>query len=56
MSLKRKAERKKALELQKQIDNLAKRRTFNRGNFALLISLLWLLGLLLIVAKYGKLW
>lgn len=55
MSRKRKAERKKEQELQKRIDEIAKRRTFNRGNLVLLVTIIWLIGLVLIVLKYGKL-
>jgi len=56
MSQKRKAARKKEQELQKTIDDIAKRRTFNRGNLVLLVTIIWLIGLFLIVAKYGKIW
>jgi len=56
MSQKRKAARKKEQDLQKTIDDIAKRRTFNRGNLVLLVTIIWLIGLFLIVAKYGKIW
>ncbi len=44
------------METGKIIEDLAKRHTFNRGNLMLLISIIWVLGLFLIVAKYGKMW
>jgi len=44
------------LEGDKKIEDLTKRHTFNRGNLMLLISIVWLIGLFIIVAKYGKLW
>jgi hypothetical protein len=53
---KRKDKRKNDLETGKIIEDLAKRHTFNRGNLMLLISIIWVLGLFLIVAKYGKMW
>ena len=57
MSKKKRTENKKTLlEVNKTIEDLAKRHTFNRGNLMLLISIVWLIGLFLIVAKYGKLW
>lgn len=56
MSKKRKTARKQALVADKKIEDLAKRHTFNRGNLVLLVSIVWLIGLFLIVAKYGKLW
>jgi len=57
MSKKKRTENKKALlEVNKKIEDLAKSHTFNRGNLMLLISIVWLIGLFLIVAKYGKLW
>ncbi|MCX5827731.1 MAG: hypothetical protein NTV58_06995 [Deltaproteobacteria bacterium] len=56
MSKKRRSARKQALEGDKKIEDLAKRHTFNRGNLMLLISIVWLIGLFIIVAKYGKLW
>jgi uncharacterized membrane protein len=56
MSQKRKVARKKELEIQKTIDDIAKRRNFNRGNLVLLVTIIWLIGLFLIVAKYGKMW
>jgi len=56
MSQKRKVARKKELEIQKTIDDIAKRRNFNRGNLVLLVTIIWLIGLFLIVAKYGKIW
>jgi len=57
MSKKKRTDNKKALlEVNNRIEDLAKRHTFNRGNLMLLISIVWLIGLFLIVAKYGKLW
>ncbi|HNY72264.1 MAG TPA: hypothetical protein PLU95_04105 [Syntrophales bacterium] len=56
MSQKRKVARKKEQEIQKTIDDIAKRRNFNRGNLVLLVTIIWLIGLFLIVAKYGKMW
>ncbi len=56
MSKKRKSARKQDLIANKKIEDLAKRHSFNRGNLVLLISIVWLIGLFLIVAKYGKLW
>lgn len=44
------------LEENKKIEDLAKRHTFNRGNLLLLISIVWLIGIFIIVAKYGKVW
>jgi len=52
----RQDKKKQTLETGKIIDDLAKRNTFNRGNLMLLISIVWLIGLFLIVAKYGKIW
>ncbi|MFA6413580.1 MAG: hypothetical protein WCW53_12870 [Syntrophales bacterium] len=56
MSKQKRKEKKHALEAGKIIDDLAKKNTFNRGNLMLLISIVWLIGLFLIVAKYGKIW
>ena len=56
MSKKKRIEKKQALEADKKIEDLAKKHTFNRGNLMLLISIIWLIGLFLIVAKYGKIW
>lgn len=56
MSKKRKSARKQALEGDKKIKDLAGKHTFNRGNLMLLISIVWLIGIFIIVAKYGKLW
>jgi len=56
MSKIKRTEKKKALEADKKIEDLAKKRSFNRGNLMLLISIVWLIGLFLIVAKYGKIW
>jgi hypothetical protein len=55
MSKKRREARKQKLQVDKIVDDMARRRTFNRGNLMLLISIIWLIGLFLIVAKYGKL-
>jgi hypothetical protein len=52
----RKDKKKINLETGKIIEDLAKKHTFNRGNLLLLVSILWVLGLFLIVAKYGKMW
>ena len=56
MSKKRKEKKQEILAASKRIEDLAKRHTFNRGNLMLLLSILWLIGLFLIVAKYGKIW
>ncbi|HEY5497352.1 MAG TPA: hypothetical protein VIK19_03365 [Syntrophales bacterium] len=57
MSKKKRTEKKHALlEGDRKIKDLAGKHTFNRGNLMLLISIAWLIGLFLIVAKYGKLW
>jgi hypothetical protein len=48
--------KKRTLDTNKIIDDLSKRHTFNRGNLLLLIAIIWVLGLFLIVAKYGKIW
>jgi hypothetical protein len=56
MSKKNRKVKKQALEADKKIEDLAKRHTFNRGNLILLISIVWLIGIFIIVAKYGKLW
>ncbi|MFA5179839.1 MAG: hypothetical protein WC405_00840 [Syntrophales bacterium] len=56
MAKKRREEKKQAFEAHKKIEDLAKRHTFNRGNLMLLISIIWVIGLFLIVAKYGKIW
>lgn len=44
------------LAVQRRIAELAKNRTTDRGKLLLAVTLLWLLGLILIVARYGKLW
>jgi len=57
MSKKKRAENKKiVLESDRKIKDLAGKHTFNRGNLMLLISIIWLIGIFIIVAKYGKLW
>jgi hypothetical protein len=57
MSKKKRTEKKHALlEGDRKIKDLAGKHNFNRGNLMLLISIVWLIGLFLIVAKYGKLW
>ena len=56
MSKKKKEKKKQALDANKRVEDLAKRHSFNRGNLMLLISIVWLIGLFLIVAKYGKIW
>jgi len=52
----RKSKKNRLLQTDKIVEDLAKRHTFNRGNLMLLISIIWLIGLFLIVAKYGKAW
>lgn len=39
-----------------KIKDLAAKRTFNRSNFMLLVAIMWMIGLFLIVARYGKIW
>ena len=57
MSKKKRAVKKQALlEGDRKIKDLVAKRNFNRGNFMLLLNIIWLIGLFLIVAKYGKVW
>lgn len=57
MSKKKRTENKKALlESDKKIKDLTGKHTFNRGNFILLVAIMWMIGIFLIVAKYGKIW
>ena len=44
------------VEGDKKIKDLAGKHTFNRGNFMLLVAIMWMIGLFLIVARFGKIW
>ncbi|MCX7816692.1 MAG: hypothetical protein N2317_04165 [Syntrophales bacterium] len=56
MGKKKKREKKREMELEKRLAGLSKKRTINRGDLMLIVTVVWLLGLIVIVAKYGRLW
>jgi len=57
MAKKRREQKRQALvEGDKKIKDLAGKHTFNRGNFMLLVAIMWMIGLFLIVARFGKIW
>lgn len=57
MSKKKRTEKRQVLAAgDMKIKDLAAKRTFNRSNFMLLVAIMWMIGLFLIVARYGKIW
>ncbi|HOK06764.1 MAG TPA: hypothetical protein PK836_06685 [Syntrophales bacterium] len=51
----KKKEREQRL-IQERIADLSRQKAANRGNLLLVVTLIWLIGLVLIVAKYGRIW
>lgn len=56
MGKKKRKEKKKEVELERRLASLSKKKTISRGDLMLIVTVIWLLGLIVIVAKYGKLW
>jgi hypothetical protein len=57
MSKKKRTEKKQAfMEGDRKLKDIEGKQTFNRGNFMFLVAIMWMIGLFLIVARYGKIW
>jgi hypothetical protein len=44
------------MEGDRKLKDIEGKQTFNRGNFMFLVAIMWMIGLFLIVARYGKIW